>query len=60
MECNEQKELTRKTASLIESRMTAMVGGDSAGGGGIEQNGKRSHIHGQQCGDCRTERRNKW
>ena len=22
------------------------------GGGGIEQKGKRTHGHGQQCGDC--------
>ena len=22
-------------------------------GGGIEQKGKRTHGHGQQCGDCR-------
>ena len=22
------------------------------GDGGIEQNGKRTHGHGQQCGDC--------
>ena len=25
------------------------------GGGGIEQKGKRTHGHGQQCGDCRGE-----
>ena len=32
--------------------MPAMVG---AGGGGIEQSGKRTHGHGQQCDDCRVE-----
>ena len=26
-------------------------------GGGIEQQGKRMHGHGQQCGDCRGEGR---
>ena len=25
------------------------------GGGGIEQRGKRTHEHGQQCGDCGRE-----
>ena len=24
----------------------------ASGGGGIEQKGKRTHGHGQQCGDC--------
>ena len=31
--------------------MTAM-GRVSVEGGGIEQKGKRTHGHGQQCGDC--------
>ena len=31
--------------------MTAKVEG-GLGGGGIEQKGKRTHGHGQQCGDC--------
>ena len=26
--------------------------GGSLAGGGIEQKGKRTHGHGQQCGDC--------
>ena len=26
------------------------------GGGGIEQKGKRTHGHGQRCGDCLGER----
>ena len=33
------------------SRRTAQ-GWGSVGGGGIEQKGKRTHGHGQQCGDC--------
>ena len=27
----------------------------SLGGGGMEQKGKRTHGHGQQCGDYREE-----
>ena len=38
-----------------ESRMTAMVGEGLVGGGRIEQKGKRTHGHGQQCGDCYRE-----
>ena len=34
--------------------MTASVG-RRLGDGGIEQKGKRTHGHGQQCGDCRSE-----
>ena len=26
--------------------------GGEVGGGGFEQKGKRTHEHGQQCGDC--------
>ena len=29
--------------------------GGELGGGGIEQKGKGTHAHGQQCGDCRGE-----
>ena len=32
--------------------MTASGGGWRLGGGGIEQKGKKTHGHGQQCGDC--------
>ena len=39
----------------MESRLTAMVGGEYLGGGGIEHKGKRTHRHGQQCGDGREE-----
>ena len=31
------------------------VGWGGLGGRGIEQKGKRTHGHGQQCGDCREE-----
>ena len=31
-------------------RMKAM--GERLGGGEFEQKGKRTHAHGQQCGDC--------
>ena len=52
MESNEQTELTRKvgTDSSMESRMTAS--GREVRGVGIEQKGKRTHGHGQPCGDC--------
>ena len=33
----------------MQSRMTAVEG--RLGGGGIKQKGKRTHGHGQQCGD---------
>ena len=38
------------TDSEMESRVTAqgVLGGD----GGMEQKGKKTHGHGQQCGDC--------
>ena len=29
-----------------------LVSGGRLEGGGIEQKGKRTHGHGQQCGDC--------
>ena len=32
--------------------MTASGGGGEVGGGGFEQKGKKTHGHGQQCGDC--------
>ena len=50
MESNKQTELTSKIERPRESRLTALGGGVT--GGGIEQNGKRNHGHGQQCGDC--------
>ena len=34
--------------------MTA-IGGRRLGGGGMEQKGKGTCRHGQQCGDCRGE-----
>ena len=56
VESNEQTELTSKTETdlHIESRMTA-TGLRERGGGGTEQKGKRTHGHGQQCGDCSGE-----
>ena len=52
MESNEQTELTSKTEmdSWIESTLTAM--GRWLGSRKTEQNGKRTHGHGQQCGNC--------
>ena len=32
------------------------IGGWALGGGGLEQKGKRTHGHGQQCGDCLGKR----
>ena len=51
VESNEQTELTGKTEtdSQIESRWQL---GGRVGAGRIEQKGKRTHGHGQQCGDC--------
>ena len=51
MESNAQTELTSKIQKLLDSKMTA-IAGERLGGGGIEQNRKRTHGHGQQCGDC--------
>ena len=55
MESNEQAELARKmwADSEIESRMTASRG--KLGVGGTEQKGKRTHGHGQRCGECWAE-----
>ena len=52
MESNEQTELTSKIEkdSSIETRMTAL--GRGLGSGRIEQEGKRTHGRGQECGDC--------
>ena len=38
------------------------IGVGSVGGGRIEQKGKRTHGHGQQCGDCGGEEKKgtKW
>ena len=54
VESNEQTELTSKTEtdSEVESRWQRVGGGAGAvEGGGMEQKGKRTHGHGQQCGD---------
>ena len=50
MESNGQTEQARDR--LIKNRMTAK-GWRRLQGGGIEQKGKRTQGHGQQCGDCR-------
>ena len=45
------------TDAQMESRVTA-TGGRGArdeGAGGIEQNWKRTHGHGQRCGECWAE-----
>ena len=42
------------TDSLMENRMTTKWEG-RLNGRGIEQKGKRTHGHGQQCGDCWKE-----
>ena len=36
---------------LIDGEQDDSCGG-KLGGVGIEQKGKRTHVHGQQCGDC--------
>ena len=52
MESNEQIELTSKTKTDFKDgeQMTAKARGLVSGG--MEQKGKRTHGHGQQCGDC--------
>ena len=51
VESKEQTERTRETGtdSWMESRVTA--GGGEVRGGRTERKGKRTHGHGQQCGD---------
>ena len=41
--------------SLIDREQTTASGGGRLEGGGIEQKGKRTHGHGQQCGECWAE-----
>ena len=48
-----------ETDSQRESRMTA-IRGEWAGDGGIEQKGKRTHGHAQQCDDCWGYKGTKW
>ena len=56
VESNEQTELTSniETDSQMESRLTAS-GGVLVKGWRDWEKGKRTHGHGQQCGDCRGE-----
>ena len=55
MESNEQTELTRKTDRLVDGEQMTATGVGKLGGGGNEQKGKRTHRHGQQCGNCRGQ-----
>ena len=64
---NEQTGLTRKmgTDSQMKGRMTAIrgVGVSSLGNEETEQKEKRTHGHGQQCGECWGDgsiKRTKW
>ena len=57
MELNEQTELTSKPEPDSEMKnRRQLLGWGSLGSGGTEQNGKRTHGHGQQCGDFWEER----
>ena len=47
---NLMNKLNKQNRLIDGDQMTA--GGGRLGGGGIEQKGKRTHGHGQQCGDC--------
>ena len=53
MECNEQTELTSKIDRLIDREQDDSYCG--VGGQGVEESRKRTHGHGQQCGDCGWE-----
>ena len=50
MESNEETELTSKTETDSERRLTALRGAGLAGGG-MEQKARRTRGHGQQCSD---------
>ena len=54
MESNEHTELTGKTEtdSEMESGWQLVRVGGRFKGGRNEQKGKKTHGHGQQCGDC--------
>ena len=40
---------------LIDGEQMTASGGGMLQGGGIQQKGKSTHGHGQQCGDCGGE-----
>ena len=46
-----KKKILPFVTAWMDSWITASGGGEVKGGG-IEQKGKRTHGHGQQCGDC--------
>ena len=52
MDSNEQTELMNKTDRLIDGEQMTTSGEGRLGGGRIKQKRKRTHGHGQQCGDC--------
>ena len=51
MEYNEQTELISKIETDSPRAGWQLVGEGQVRGGGIDQKGKRTHGHGQQCGD---------
>ena len=53
MESNEQTELTRKNRdNCVDREQADSSGAGELGSGRIEKIRKRTHEHGQQCGDC--------
>ena len=52
MESNEQTELTKKQGQTHRWKQDDSWKGGRWEHGGIEQKGKRTHGHGQQCGEC--------
>ena len=53
MKSNEQTENNKQNRDrFIDSAQMTASGEHRGGGGGMEQKGKRTHGHGQQCGDC--------
>ena len=52
MESDEKCDLTSKTDADSDGEQKTAGRGWRLGGGGIEQKRKRTHGHGQQCGDC--------
>ena len=56
MESSEQTELNKENGDrLLDGEQMTASGVGRLVGGGIEQKGKRTHGHGQQCGDCWAE-----
>ena len=59
MESNEQTELTSKIEVNSQMKNRWQLVGGRLRSGRIEQKGKRTQGHEQQCGDCRGGRGNK-